>query len=86
MRLCISAVAWAAKRQTDDNKSHHSNSLVHIATYTLDYNISSMNELKQSHSLTMMVLQLDQSNNGPLELEIRAIYIGPKNPSMPNND
>ena len=45
-----------------------------------------MNELKQSHSLTMMVLQLDQSNNGPLELEIRAIYIGPKNPSMPNND
>lgn len=86
MRLCISAVAWAAKRQTDDNKSHHSNSLVHIVTYTLDYNISSMNGLKQSHSLTMMVLQLDQSNNGPLELEIRAIYIGPKNPSMPNND
>ena len=28
-----------------------------------------MNGLKQSHSLTMMVLQLDQSNNGPLELE-----------------
>lgn len=73
MRLCISAIAWAAKRQTDDNKSHHSNSLVHIVTYTLDYNISSMNELKQTNSLAMIFLQQDQSDTSPFELEIPKI-------------
>ena len=70
LRFHISVAVWVAKKQTDDVKSHHCSSLVHIDAGTLDCNISSMNGLKQTHSLAIMVLQHDQSDTGPLDLEI----------------
>ena len=61
VRFRTSAAAWGAQRQSLGILSHHSNGLVQAVADNFDCNISSMNGLKQTHSLAIMLLQQEQS-------------------------
>ncbi len=57
VRFRTSAAVWSANKQSCGVLSHYSNGLVQAVADNFDCNISSMNGLKQTHSLAIMILQ-----------------------------
>ena len=57
MHFRTSAATWSAKKQSHGILSLHSNGLIQAVDDNFDCNISSMNGLRQTHSLAVMMLQ-----------------------------
>ncbi len=57
LMMNFSAAVWSANKQSYGVLSHYSNGLVQAVADNFDCNISSMNSLKQTHSLAIMILQ-----------------------------
>ncbi len=57
VRFRTSAAVWSANKQSYGVLSHYFNGLVQAVADNFDCNISSMNGLKQTHSLAIIILQ-----------------------------
>ena len=101
-KLRSSAVYHGSKGITQSVLLHHSKGFIQAVADNFDCNISSMNGLKQTHSLAMMMLQAGDEN-GEEQCQIDRLtsaeikdnelpdvnfvqYKGPKKPEMPKNE